>query len=66
MIKSLCLLVLVYLLLIYFSIWLLNVKRRSNCYDRSNVNKTNENSTFEEVALHFCRPECSRGAASVF
>jgi hypothetical protein len=43
--KSLCLLVLVYLLLIYFSIWLLNVKRRSKCYGKSNVNKTNENPT---------------------
>jgi hypothetical protein len=31
--------------LIYFSIWLLNVKRRLNCYGKSNVNKTNENST---------------------
>jgi hypothetical protein len=31
--------------LIYFSIWLLNVKRRLNCYSKSNVNKTNENST---------------------
>jgi hypothetical protein len=43
--KSLCLLVLVYLLLIYFNICLLNVKRRSKCYGKSNVNKTNENPT---------------------
>jgi hypothetical protein len=38
--KSLCL-----LMLIYFSIWLLNVKIRSKCYGKSNVNKTNENLT---------------------
>jgi hypothetical protein len=32
-------------MLIYFNIWLLNVKRRLKCYGKSNVNKTNENST---------------------
>jgi hypothetical protein len=35
-----------------FSIWLLNVKKISKCYGKSNVNKTNENSTLGCINLY--------------